>query len=126
MSVTEISGAKKATTKMRKSDSFPTQVALSLPPVMEGEITAHAIIRSRKELDELREWIRETKPSEGDIIRKLYKGFDGLPSYEASDDVALVGEAAFDEVIEGPLNAYLMPHLVDHYFKTFNISGRKN
>jgi hypothetical protein len=118
--------------KLKRVDTYPVKVEFEHELFEKGSfIIGDGVIRSRKEMEELREWINTEKPKDEEVIPKLYKNLHGVTAFEASEwakeaGEKLTGQAAFREVCEGKLNSYLMGPCIQFYFQSFDAAKAKN
>lgn len=91
---------------------------------IKGHFTGHAVVRSKDELrqfsEELRDLFESAEPKADEIVlRKMYERFDGL----ANESGALDGEAAFQEVLAGRYSVALTASAMECYWDAI-IGGR--
>ena len=121
--------SKKPTLVLKDISTFPLTVNIALPPEkpkIRGYITAHAVIRDRDEVKKLREDITGGEyDSDGAVLREMYDKLEGIATPQ-EPTVALEGDEAFDYVIEGKYNVYLIGALMAAYFEHFDEARAKN
>lgn len=112
--------------------SLTTKVATTTPVKIEidldtnagrikGHFTGHARIRSKPQLKEFADRLQKladdgADDADGVILREMFTGFDGL----ANEDGPLTGDAAFEEVLNGPLSVPLTRLAMDAYWAQLN------
>lgn len=120
---------KKPTLVMKEINTFPLTVNIALPPdkpKIRGYITAHAKIRDRDEVKKLREDITGGEyDSDGAVLRDMYESLEGIATPQAPTE-SLDTEEAFEYVINGKFNVYLIGALMDKYFEHFDEARAKN
>lgn len=116
------------TLKIALAKTAPIRISIAIPPenpTVKGHFIGHAKLRSKVENKELLERFQDFD-GEGDadteLVRELYERFEGL----GDETGELIGEAAFDAVLKGPLSAYLTPAVVQAYFEQYGEARRGN
>lgn len=118
--------------KTRRVSSFPIPIPLNCAPIIDGTVTGYAKVRNLDQLEALQTRINEKdengkrKMSNLELVHEMFERIEGLPKYGDESGEALEGEAAFEEVANGEINAYIMPCFTQGYFTSFNIVDAKN
>lgn len=92
---------------------------------IKGHFTGHARIRSKPQLKEFADRLAKlaedgVEDADRIILTEMYESFDGL----GNADGPLKGEAAFDEILSGPLSVHLTRLALDGYWSQLN-GGRE-
>ena len=113
---------------IKKVETTPIKIAIAIPPenpTIKGSFVGHAKVRSKAENKALLERFQDHE-GEGDadeaLVRELYDRFEGL----GNESGALEGDAAFNEVLRGPLSAYLTPAVVQAYYEQYGEARQGN
>jgi hypothetical protein len=92
---------------------------------IKGHFTGHAHIRSKAQLKEFAERLGKladdgaAADADATILREMYERFDGL----ANESGPLSGDAAFSEILEGPLSVHLTRSALNAYWQ--HLSGAR-
>jgi len=112
--------------KLKRVTTYPVKIEFELDGLIEkgSFIIGDAKVRSREEMESLRDYINKEKPKDSEVIPMLYENFHGVTSFE--DGRNLTGSDAFKEICEGKLNSYLMGPCISAYFNSFDAAKVKN
>lgn len=115
-------------TVTKKVLTTPIKISVAIPPEnpqIKGSFIGHARVRTKGENKAL---LQRFDPYEGEgdadevLIRELYERFEGI----ANEDGELTGDAAFKELLTGPLSAYLVPAVIQAYYEQYGEARQGN
>jgi hypothetical protein len=116
---------------IKSAKTAPIRIEIDLETdqgAIKGYFTGHAYIRSKPQLAELQQRFdamaqQDMAPlvAEEKILREMYARFEGL----ANEAGPIEGDAAFAELLQGPLSVHLAKAATDAYWSFLSGSARQ-
>lgn len=115
---------------IKKASTIPVKIDIDITTDagrIQGHFTGHAKVRSQPEMKAFAARLNELSkenPDDGEdtLIRDMYTSFEGL----ANESGPLEGDAAFNEVLAGPLSAHLTRAAMEKYWESLSTSRAGN
>ncbi len=108
-------------------DTANIKITVAVPPEnpqVKGYFTGKAIIRTKQANNDLFDRIEESTVEDDEaFVRELYTGFTGLGN---ANGPVVGDEESFQEVLTGPLSAYLVPAVIQAYYEQYGEARKGN
>lgn len=107
----------KVTLAIKRVETAPLKIEVNIKTnqgQIKGHITAHAIIRSKDEMEKFSEKFADLD-TDIDLLRLMYKGIDGL----GDESGAIEGDTVWTFLRENWIGTYLVPQLARSYYEQY-------
>lgn len=113
---------------IKKVQTAPLKIAVSVPGLLSGHFTGHAKIRSKPDNKALLERVEQGDFTDDDnaLLHELYDSFEGLPNMSAGNGEEAKGDDAWKEMLEGPLSSYLSSAATQAYYAQYGEARQGN